>query len=150
MGQRTLNIWMGGVTLLGVLLAVGSLAGRRVVREIVPVLSGPSRTMELRTRGSRSAGSPTIIRVLATLDDVGSRNRTPKIEFKAIWHTPGIAEAPGSDARVYGVGEAEGRGSVRHRGSRHGHGEAGGSSVRGSPSRSAGVKFILGRRDHVG
>jgi hypothetical protein len=64
--------------------------------------------MELRTWGSRSAGSLAVNRVLATLDDVGGRNRTPKVEFKAIWFTPGIAEAPDSEARVYG-GEAVGR-----------------------------------------
>jgi hypothetical protein len=106
--STTLDVWMGGLILFGVLLLIGSLNGRRVLREIIPTLSGPCRTMELRTWGYRSPGSRAINCVLATLDEVGGTNRTPKIEFKAIWFTPGIGESPSCEARVYG-GEAVGR-----------------------------------------
>jgi hypothetical protein len=99
----TLNIVMGGVIVVGILLALGTMSGRRLLREIDKSLAGPARTMELQTYGYRSIKAVTNNRVLATLDDVGSTNRTPKVEFRAIWFTPGLAEAPGGTARVFGV-----------------------------------------------
>jgi len=42
-GSANLNIGMGGVTLVGVLLALGSLADRTVLREVLPLLSRPYR-----------------------------------------------------------------------------------------------------------
>jgi hypothetical protein len=104
----SLNIVMGGVIAFGVLLALGTVSGRHLLREINNCLAGPSRTMELQTYGYRTVKAVSNNRVLATLDDVGSTNRTPKVEFKAIWFTPGLAEAPGGAARVFG-GESVGQ-----------------------------------------
>lgn len=103
-----LNIAMGAVILLGVVLVLSSLSGRRLLREIDGSLAGPSRTMELHTYGYRTMRSVYNNRVLATLDDVGSTNRTPRIEFKAVWFTPGIAAAPAGEARVFG-GDSSGQ-----------------------------------------
>ena len=108
-GSSNLNTWMAGVALGGVLVVVGSLNGRRVLREIIPSCRDRAARWNCGRGVRESAGSAVINRVLSTLDDVGGRNRTPKIEFKAIWYTPGIAESPSGEARVYGgegVGQA--------------------------------------------
>lgn len=102
-GGATLDIYMGAVTLFGFVLALGTVPGRRLVRDIGPALSGPPRTMEVQTWGYRSIRSPYTNRVLATLDEPGSTDRVPKLEVKATWFTPGITRHPAGDAAVYGV-----------------------------------------------
>ncbi len=102
-----LNIWIGALALVGVLLALGTIPGRRLLRDIGPALEGPSRTMELQTWGYRTTRSPYRNRVLATLDDIGSTNRVPKFELTATWFTPGIAQGPHGEAVVCG-GKARG------------------------------------------
>lgn len=100
--SANLNIWMGALVLVGALLVLGTIPGRRLLRDIAPALSSSSRTMELQTWGYRTVRAPVVNRVLATLDDVGSTNRVPKFEVNATWFTPGIATAPHGDAIVYG------------------------------------------------
>ena len=60
--------------------------------------------MDMQTWGYRTFRSPITNRVLATFDDMGSTNRVPRFEVKATWFTPGIAERPHGEARVYGGG----------------------------------------------
>jgi len=102
-GVADLDIFMGAVVIVGVCLVVAAGAGRRLLREATAALAGPSRSLELQTypyrAGWRSIGND---RVLATLDEPGSGARTPLVEFKATWFTPGIGEAPRGEARVFG------------------------------------------------
>ena len=58
--------------------------------------------MELFTYPYRSIKAITNNAVLATLDELGSTERTPLVEFKARWFTPGIGEAPSSRADMFG------------------------------------------------
>ena len=95
---------MGVVIFVGSVLLGGTVRSRQLLHQLESTLAGPTRAMELQTYGYRTMRSIYNNRVLATLDDAGSTNRTPTVEFKAIWFTPGIAEAPGGEATVYGGG----------------------------------------------
>jgi hypothetical protein len=100
-----LDVAMGALSIFGVLAVLGgSLASMRLLKEIPEQISLPCRSMELFTY-SYSAGPRNLFgfkRILATLDEVGSHERTPAIEFKAVWFTPGIGESTSSPAEVFG------------------------------------------------
>lgn len=110
--SSTLNVYMGGVATFGILLILGgTLAGRRLLKELPTQMNLPARTMELFTY-PYSAGPRNVFnvkRILATLDEVGSHERTPAIEFKAIWFTPGIGEAEQSGSGIWRTRERPNR-----------------------------------------
>ncbi len=81
-----LNIWMGGLIFFGVGLSLsGSAVSYKLLREAQALVNSDGRTLELFTYlyrgGARSLRND---RVLATLDAIGSHERVPLIEFKAI------------------------------------------------------------------
>jgi hypothetical protein len=96
------QIVAGGIAIGGLCYWVAALSGVVLLRRAIRAAAEHGRRMELSTYLYRGVKSMTNDRVLSTLDDIGSKERTPLMEFKARWFTPGIAESPSSEADVYG------------------------------------------------
>ncbi len=102
-GFRMLDWLFGFVLACGMMVATGSFTGARRLAEATTLAQGPSRTLELALWPYRTSGRAIVKNaVLGTLDEMGSTERTPAVEFRAIWFTPGIGESPQSEAEVFG------------------------------------------------
>jgi hypothetical protein len=101
-GLIGIRIVLGAVAFAGLCLVAGAMNGKRLLRQATSESSQASRSMELFTYPYRSIKAITNNAVLATLDELGSTERTPPVEFKARWFTPGIGEAPSSRADMFG------------------------------------------------
>jgi hypothetical protein len=99
--NSTLDVGAVSVALIAAGLFCFALVNSVLLREAKKALHGSSRELELTTYPYSITG----IRdnaLLATLDEAGSRERTPMVDFKARWWSRGMMRAPTSIARAYG------------------------------------------------
>ena len=102
-GSGSSSVWLGGLAVFGLLVALGAGAGASMLKDVNRVASGSSVKMELTTWPYRTVKSPVNNRVQVTLDIPGNVQRTPVAEFKAVWYTPGTADKPTRLADVFGT-----------------------------------------------
>jgi len=101
-GEGSSLVWLALLAFLGIMFAAGSRVGSSVLSQAKALVAEPGVQMELSVwpyRAGRSLHRTN--RVLVTLDEPGSTERSPLGELKPLWSTPAASTATRL-ADVYG------------------------------------------------
>lgn len=101
---RSLAVWFAALALLGAFLLAAAFSGVGMLRQARELLTTQPRTMQLTTAPlATTRWSLPNKQLRVSLDRSGSPDSTPIAEFRAVWFSPGPAETPARQARVYGA-----------------------------------------------